>query len=52
MVIKEGKKGNSFYLILEGTAKALKRNPNTGEQEEVMKYKEKMYFGELSLLKD
>ena len=51
-IIKEGHKGHSFYLILEGEAKAMKLNPNTGQEEEVMKYKERGYFGELALLKD
>lgn len=51
-VINEGQKGNTFYLIIEGKAVALKKNPNTGEDEEVFNYEETMYFGELSLLKD
>lgn len=32
-VIKEGHTGDTFYLIIEGSAKAMKLNPNTGEQE-------------------
>lgn len=52
VVIKEGHTGKTFYLIIEGKAKAMKLNPNTGEEEEVMKYEEKMYFGELALMKD
>lgn len=51
-VIIEGQKGNTFYLIIEGDAVAMKRNPQTGLEEEVMKYHETMYFGELSLLRD
>lgn len=51
-VISEGQKGNTFYMIIEGKAVALKRNPNNGEEEEVFNYSETMYFGELSLLKD
>ncbi len=51
-VIKEGQTGKSFYLILEGEANAMKRNPNTGKEEKVLEYKEKMYFGELALLRD
>lgn len=51
-VIKEGHTGNTFFLVLEGKAKALKFNPNTNQDEEVMKYHENMYFGELALLRD
>lgn len=45
-VITEGETGSKFYLIEQGTAKALK-----GE-ELVFEYKENDYFGELALLKD
>lgn len=51
-IITEGEKGNTFYLIIEGQAVALKRNPNTTFEEEVYQYSEKMYFGELSLIRD
>jgi len=51
-IITEGEKGNTFYLIIEGQAVALKRNPNTSFEEEVYQYSEKMYFGELSLIRD
>jgi cAMP-dependent protein kinase regulator len=51
-IIKEGQTGNSFYLIMEGNAKAIKRNLFSGESEVVLLYTEKMYFGELSLLND
>ena len=51
-VIKEGEKGNTFFLILEGEAVARKWNQNTKQEEEVYNYNEKMYFGELSLLRD
>jgi cAMP-dependent protein kinase regulator len=51
-VIKEGEKGNTFFLVLEGTAVAMKWNQNTLQEEEVYNYNEKMYFGELSLLRD
>lgn len=51
-IIREGEKGNTFYLIMEGEAEALKVNPATGKEEAVMQYHEKMYFGELALLKD
>ena len=51
-IIREGEKGNTFFLIIEGEAQALKVNPVNGQEEAVFDYKEKMYFGELSLLKD
>lgn len=51
-IITEGEKGNTFYLIIEGEAVALKRNPKTSFEEEVYQYSEKMYFGELSLIRD
>ena len=51
-IITEGEKGNTFYLVIEGQAVALKRNPNTSFEEEVYQYSEKMYFGELSLIRD
>ena len=50
-IIREGEKGNSFFLIVQGEATALKLNPQ-GIEEAVMNYKEKMYFGELALLRD
>jgi cAMP-dependent protein kinase regulator len=51
-IIREGEKGNTFYLMIEGEAQALKINPANGKEEPVFDYKEKMYFGELALLKD
>ena len=51
-VIQEGDRGSTFYLVIEGKAVAMKMNPNTNSEEEVYKYEEKMYFGELSLLRD
>jgi cAMP-dependent protein kinase regulator len=51
-VIREGEKGNSFYLIIDGEATALKVNPATGKEESVMEYRPRMYFGELALLRD
>lgn len=51
-IINEGDKGNTFYLIIEGQAVANKRNPSNGIEEEVYQYTEKMYFGELSLIRD
>ena len=40
-MIKEGHTGKTFYLIIEGRAKAMKLNPNTGLEEEVLRYEEK-----------
>ncbi len=51
-IITEGEKGTSFYLIIEGEAQALKVNPASGKEEPVYDYHPKMYFGELSLLRD
>jgi cAMP-dependent protein kinase regulator len=51
-IINEGEIGNSFFLIIEGNAQALKINPSSGVEEPVFEYSEKMYFGELALLKD
>lgn len=51
-IIREGEKGSSFYLIIEGTAVAMKVNPSTCLEEKVFDYKERMYFGELALLRD
>jgi cAMP-dependent protein kinase regulator len=51
-VINEGEKGNTFYLVIDGQAEALKINPKTGAEEVVYSYEPKMYFGELALLRD
>ena len=51
-VIRESERGDTFYIIIEGKAQALKINPATGKEEPVWDYKEKMYFGELALLRD
>jgi len=50
-IITQGEQGYKFYLIEEGTAKAVKKN-DSGEEETVLEYKENDYFGELALLKD
>lgn len=52
LVIKEGERGNSFYLVIEGEAQAVKINPASKKEEVVLEYRERMYFGELSLLRD
>ena len=51
-IIKEGEKGDTFYMIMKGQATATKKNTKTGEDEIVFEYEENMYFGELSLLKE
>ena len=51
-VIKQGDKGDTFFMIMKGEGKALKKNKKTGQEETVFEYKENMYFGELSLLKE
>ena len=51
-VIKQGEKGDTFYMIMKGEGVALKKNEKTGKEEIVFEYKENMYFGELSLLKE
>jgi len=45
-IIKQGDPGNDFYIIEEGTARAVK------DGKEVMVYAPKQYFGELALIKD
>lgn len=50
-VITEGDCGNTFFLLEEGQAQALKKS-SSGEQKVVFEYKENDYFGELSLLRD
>jgi cAMP-dependent protein kinase regulator len=51
-VIKQGDKGDTFYMIMKGEGQALKENKKTGAEDVVYEYKENMYFGELSLLKE
>lgn len=45
-IIKEGESGDTFYILLEGEAEAVKN------EKVVMHYKKGGYFGELALLKD
>lgn len=52
IIIKEGEKGDKFYLIIEGTAEAYKHNNDTDKENIVYKYKENDYFGELALLRN
>ena len=51
-VIRQGEKGDTFYMIMKGEGVALKNNQKNGKEEVVFEYKENMYFGELSLLKE
>lgn len=47
-IIRQGATGDVFYMLTEGTAKAVKRNEM--EEVEVMQYTAGMYFGERALL--
>jgi cAMP-dependent protein kinase regulator len=51
-IIKQGEKGDVFYFISEGTAKATKVFHEGSEPVEVMKYNKGDYFGELALLRN
>lgn len=51
-IIKEGEQGDTFYMVIKGTANATKKDPNTSKENVVFDYRENMYFGELALLKD
>lgn len=51
-VIKEGERGDTFFMVMEGTGEATKKNEETGDEEVVYEYRDNMYFGELALLKD
>lgn len=51
-VIKEGDKGDTFFMIMKGTANALKTVEGSNDQQVVYEYTDNMYFGELALLKD
>lgn len=49
-IIKEGDIGTHFFMVMEGSGKAIKKNPKTGEDVEVMSYQPNSYFGELALM--
>jgi len=51
-VIKEGESGSTFFFIQNGTAVALKKDNNGGQQKVVYEYNANEYFGELALLRD
>ena len=48
-IIRQGSAGETFYMISEGSAKALKRD-GEGNETEVMAYAPGQYFGERALL--
>lgn len=47
-IIRQGATGDVFYMLTEGTAKAIKRTET--EEIEVMQYQAGSYFGERALL--
>ena len=51
-VIRQGEKGDTFFMIMKGEGVALKKSGKSEKEEVVFEYKENMYFGELSLLKE
>jgi cAMP-dependent protein kinase regulator len=51
-VIKQGEEGKMFFVIVEGEAIATKVLNQGEPAQEVMKYKQGDYFGELALLKN
>jgi len=48
-IIKQGTAGETFYMLVDGTAIALKRMPD-GTETQVMSYEPGKYFGERALL--
>lgn len=50
--MKEGENGDKVYFVMEGNLVAEKMNPQTNKTEVVFNYKEKEYFGEISLIKN
>ena len=52
LIIREGDIGDKFYIVVNGNAKAMKISEISGKSEFVKEYSEKMYFGELSLIRD
>ena len=49
LIIRQGDTGDNFYMISEGTAKAMKRSAD-GTEAEVKTYQSGHYFGERALL--
>lgn len=50
-IIKQGEKGDKFYILLSGELEALK-SVNGGEHQNVGNLKENAFFGEIALLTD
>ena len=48
-IIRQGAAGDIFFMLSEGTAKAVKRSPD-GTEAPVMQYQQGSYFGERALL--
>lgn len=48
-IIRQGAAGDIFFMLSEGTAKAVKRSPD-GAETQVMQYQQGSYFGERALL--
>lgn len=48
--MKEGDEGDKFYFVEKGEAVALKLNPKSGKNEQVLKYSRGGHFGEIALL--
>lgn len=49
-IMKEGDEGDKFYFVEKGEAVALKLNPKSGKNEQVLKYSRGGHFGEIALL--
>ena len=52
LIIKEGEKGDIFYMIMNGTAMATKCLEKGKAPVKVMSYQQGEYFGERALLKN
>ena len=52
IVIKEGEEGNTFYMVMSGSAVATKTLEPGKPPHEVFQYHEGDYFGELALLRN
>lgn len=51
-IIKQGERGDNFYILEEGAARATKSIKGSNQPLEVMRMKPGDYFGELALLND
>lgn len=51
-IIRQGDEGDTFYMVMKGTAQATKKESGSNEETIVYDYKENMYFGELALLRN